>query len=968
MHSRCFQGGCRSGSRSGPPSVAERRPFPIANLIESPIRLAIYLVDHGVSLNSRVGLCVDRSPNLLVAILGILKAGGCYVPIDPAYPEDRKRHILEDCQAACFVADGGNADGLSTESVSVIRLDDSSIWTENTEHRYLPEVRVEPDDLAYMIYTSGSTGKPKGTLITHRNVVRLFTATEHWFGFGEDDVWTLFHSYAFDFSVWEILGALFYGGRLVVVPWICSRSPEDFHELLVREKVTVLSQTPSAFRQLIRVDESHPADALSLRYVVFGGEALEMQSLRSWFDRHGDQKPTLVNMYGITETTVHVTYRALCRDDLDSGSIIGVPIPDLYVHLLDENMKPVPVGEPGEICVGGEGVGLGYWQRDELTRSKFIRDPFAKGRGQMLYRSGDLASWTEEGELKYLGRIDHQVKIRGHRVELGEIESCLCEQSGIREATVIVREDVPGDQRLVAYLVTVGGKPDEQALREALRKRLPVYMVPSVYVIMEVLPLTAHGKVDRAALPKPQELKPEPVAVVRPSGGSRGVSAALSAIWKETLGISQIGTDDNFFDIGGHSLHLLTIQNRITDELGFKVSMVDLFRFTTLRKLAEHFGEGAAADERESVTGEHEVSDTIEWNGVEYPAHAIAIAGMSGRFPGAPDTARFWENLKQGVESIRTFSRDELRASGIPEQSLDDPDYVRARAVLDDVEFFDAAFFDVNPMEARVMDPQHRVFLECAWEALEDAACDPHRYRGRIGVYAGQSINSYLLANLCSSRAFIDEFTQNFQAGDFQTLLGNDKDFLTTRVAYKLNLRGPAVTVQCACSTSLVAVVQACRALESRDCDMALAGGVSISLPQERGYRYDEGSIISKDGHCRPFDAEASGTVFGSGCGLVVLKRLADAIRDGDPIDAVVLGSAFNNDGSGKVSYMAPSVDGQAAVIRDALRRARWSRRPSVMSRRMGRERPWAIRSKSRPCAVCSRRGTRRRTIVRSDR
>ncbi|MHC5718673.1 MAG: amino acid adenylation domain-containing protein, partial [Nostoc sp.] len=358
------------------------------------------------------------------------------------------------------------------------------------------------------IYTSGSTGQPKGVLINHSNVVCLFAAVQPWYNFHQQDVWTLFHSYAFDFSVWEIWGALLYGGRLVVVPYCVSRSPERFYELLSKEQVTVLNQTPSAFRQLIQVEESaNETQNLNLRLVIFGGEALDIQSLQPWFARHGDKLPQLVNMYGITETTVHVTYRPLTVADLQTtGSMIGRPIPDLQVYLLDQNQQLVPIGVPGEMYIGGAGVARGYLC-PKITQERFIVHPFSNQLNTRLYKSGDLARYLPNGDIEYLGRIDHQVKLRGFRIEIGEIEAAIHQHLEIKEAVVIIREDIPDDKRLVAYIVSQSTEVSVLELRNFLKSKLPSYMIPSAFVILEEIPLTPNGKIDRRALPAPDTIQ-----------------------------------------------------------------------------------------------------------------------------------------------------------------------------------------------------------------------------------------------------------------------------------------------------------------------------------------------------------------------------------------------------------------------------------------------------------------------------
>ncbi len=444
------------------------------DLDQAANRLARQLRALAVGPEDRVGLCLDRSPRLVTAILATLKAGAGYLPLDPHYPADRLGFLLTDAGAKVLIAERAVADRLPEVACPVVWLDgDDALAIAAQSGDALGSVGATPASLAYVIYTSGSTGRPKGVQITHANVIRLFAETEGWFRFDERDTWTLFHSYAFDFSVWEIWGALLSGGRLVIVPWEVSRSPEDFHALLRREEVTVLNQTPSAFAALVQAELATGAPASrrdlplkSLRWVIFGGEALNPESLRPWIERYG-QRPKLVNMYGVTETSVHVTYRPIAAADLDAGSVIGEPIPDLEVRVLDERLEPVPSGVPGEMYVGGAGLTRGYLGRPELTAERFVPDPFSKDPGARLYRTGDLARLVPDGDLEYLGRVDAQVKIRGFRIEPGEIEAALVRHPAVAEAVVIAREDQPGDRRLAAYLV-----PDAQAalpVRQLLR-------------------------------------------------------------------------------------------------------------------------------------------------------------------------------------------------------------------------------------------------------------------------------------------------------------------------------------------------------------------------------------------------------------------------------------------------------------------------------------------------------------------
>lgn len=588
--------------------TCDGRPLTYAQLNAQANRLARELARHGVQPDTLVGLCMERSSELVIAILAILKAGGAYLPIDLAYPAERLAFMLEDAQAPVLLTQRKLTGNLPPTQAAVICIEEVLDAAPDDQEPNLPP-SSGPDHLAYVIYTSGTTGKPKGSLITHRNVVRLFPSTEHWYQFNERDVWTLFHSCAFDFSVWEIWGALLYGGRIVVVPFLVSRSPEAFYELLAKEQVTVLNQTPSAFRQLIQAEEAVGQKELALRYVIFGGEALEMQSLRPWFDRHGDQTPQLVNMYGITETTVHVTYRPISKDDLTSGSVIGVPIPDLQIYILDAQRQPVPIGVPGEMYVGGAGLARGYLRRPELSGERFIPDHLTGTPGACLYRTGDLARFLPERDIEYLGRIDHQVKIRGFRIELGEIESVLCRHPAIREAVVVARED-NGAKRLVGYLVASQPAPEVSVLREHLKKKLPEYMAPAAFVFLEKLPLTNNGKVDQKALPVPDDQRPEFTArFVEPRTPAE---KTLAAIWSKVLRIKQVGINDNFFELGGDSILSIQIVSLARRE-GLKLTPTLLFTNQTIAELAAGAEAAPAAEVTSEATGDVPLTPIQYW-------------------------------------------------------------------------------------------------------------------------------------------------------------------------------------------------------------------------------------------------------------------------------------------------------------------------------------------------------------------
>ncbi len=550
----------------------------------------------GVGPESLVGIHLDRSFDLIIGIWAILKAGGAYVPLDLACPEDRLLFMLKDSASHVLLTETKLAGRFAGYPGKLVCLDEIGPRLESFSDANVAPV-ARPENLAYVIYTSGSTGRPKGVLVTHENVFRLFIHTEAWYGFGTGDVWTLFHSYAFDFSVWEIFGALVYGGRLVIVPYEVSRSADAFHDLLAREQVTVLNQTPSAFRQLVQADRKKPVANFALRYVIFGGEVLELQSLTPWFERYGDRRPQLINMYGITETTVFVTYRPVAQTDVESGSgsNIGMVIPDWQVYVVLPDGKIAPPGEEGEMWVGGAGVARGYLNRPELNAEKFVPNRFDPHLSSLLYRSGDSARLLPSGELEYLGRIDQQVKIRGFRIELTEIEARLMRHAGAAECAVLARAMGEDEPRLVAYIVPENGTaPAIEALRHHAGETLPEYMVPASYVFMESFPLTINGKLDRDKLPLPGMERPRlAVEYVAPEPG---LEETIAKLWRPGLRINEVGVNDNFFDLGADSLMVTAIHRDLQTGLGRKIPITLFFEFATIAGLAKKLSEAGNSD------------------------------------------------------------------------------------------------------------------------------------------------------------------------------------------------------------------------------------------------------------------------------------------------------------------------------------------------------------------------------------
>jgi amino acid adenylation domain-containing protein len=857
--------------------------------------LSALLVDSGIGPGDLVAVCCTRCIDMVIGLVGIFNAGAAYVPIDLDYPDERLNFMLEDCSAGVLLTDSRHADRFDSFTGTVLVLD--ALNESNNRVEGLPEAAVHqgsPDDLAYVIYTSGSTGQPKGVEVTHANLLNLVYWHREVYELTPHDRCSQIAGLAFDATAWEIWPCLTAGARLVLIGEDVRRDPGKLWHWMTQQAITVSFLPTPLAEAALRFPV--PGD-MALRYLLTGGDVLHSGLARQLPFR-------LVNHYGPTENTVVSTSTVIDPGDERLPSI-GKPIHNVRVYVLDEQMCLVPSGVEGELYVGGASVARGYWRRPELTASRFLDDPFDAAAGARMYRTGDIVRFREDGSLDFVGRADGQLKIRGFRVEIGEIEQTLQGHPGIEQA-VVVPVTTSMHVELGAYLVAAPaaepGALDSGALRSWLQTRLPSYMIPSAYAVLDGIPTTENGKVDRAALPGFE------LPAARPGTGAaprQGVESLITEIWADVLQLTEIDPRANFFDLGGHSLRLLEVHSRLTEALGPCVSVLDLFQHTTIEAVARLIG----ADEEHHSADLHQQTSSLRPG--TPGTDPIAVIGMSGRFPGAADVAALWENLRDGVESIRFHTPAELREAGVDESLFERPDFVPASARIEGADLFDGSFFGYTPRECELIDPQQRVLLECAWQALEVAGYDPEQYPGLIGVWAGVDPGRYI-DHVRSHPSIVED------AGEHQLVLSSDKDYLCTRISYKLGLRGPSVNVQSACSTSLVAVHEACQGLLAGDCDMALTGGVALGSFGPPGYIYQPGGIRSPDGHCRTFDARAGGTIPAAGAGLVVLKRLEDAVRDGDSVDAVILGTAINNDGHRKVGFTAPSVDGQAEVIAKA--------------------------------------------------
>lgn len=884
----------------GLPAVASMAGAPQAMDYGQLSRLASayarWLRSKGVQAGDCVALVAQRSPALIVALAGLWEAGATVVPVDPAYPGARIAAMLEDACATAVVAEAPVA-GCSLPlwplpmslSFPVAGEPGSGVDLVEGQDQGSPGASAAPaghgdEALACIIFTSGSTGRPKGVRVTHAALCRLAESAGTAFGIGPGSRVLQMAAFGFDVAMSDIAFALSAGACLCLASRDQLLPGAPLVGTLQAMAVTHL-QIPASLLVATPV-----ADLPCLQTLVVGGERCPDAVADAW-----SRGRSLFVAYGPTEATVTAT---AARHLPGQSPGIGRPLGDARLYVVDDKGRRVPVGVAGEIWIGGPNVSPGY-VASGMGDGRFGPDPFDGSGGARLYRSGDRGRWREDGTLEFLGRMDRQIKLRGFRIEPGEIEAALLEQPGVAQAFAMPWTDAQGQQRLAAW-VAGGQDLDAAALRARLRGTLAPHMVPAVVVRVDAMPLTAHGKIDSRALPQPQ-------FDGGPDGGSRtplpapmpaATQARVAALWSEVLGRAGIDADANFFDVGGHSLLLVALHDRLGSDLGVSVPISELFRFTTIRSQAAyldalrspHAGAAPVAQRVPQPAGEQDV----------------AVIGMACRYPGAPDLDAYWRLLLEGREGIDH--------GGAPDAPL--PGFVGSAGRIGDADCFDAAFFGVGPRDALTFDPQHRVALECAWHTLEHAGYTPEAHGGRIGVFLGVGTNTYL-------RVLYPGGELPAGADTYHALSCNDKDFAASRIAYHLNLKGPAMAVQTACSSSLVAVDMACRAIREGSAEMALAGGVSIRFPQRDGYVHQPGMILSPDGRCRPFSADAGGTVPGGGVGMVLLKSLSRALADGDNVLAVVRGSAVNNDGSAKVGYTAPGADGQAAVIAAALAAAR---------------------------------------------
>ncbi|MBB4266983.1 polyketide synthase [Roseospira visakhapatnamensis] len=947
--------------------MADRRPEQVATVFDGTARsyaaarilaaaVARTLEAAGVAPGEPVVVAQPRGHALPASMLGVLAQGACLVPIPPDDPPDRVRVQLDDCGARVILTTAAVRAGLRDLAPPAARLIDVEALRPQPGDETRPAAPTTPDQPAYMLYTSGSTGQPKGCLNTHGALATLIAWYDASLPLGPDDAILQRTTIGFDAALPEILWPLARGARLILPIPHAQHDPAHLAALMAAHDVTLVTFVPTTLRAFLD-QETLPA-LPRLRRVASIGEPLPMDLVRAVHDRLGCP---VENQYGPAEAAVAVTtwVSSLERDWTETAiAPIGRPGPGMAVTVVDEALRPVPDGTVGELLISGPPVGLGYWNRPEETEARFLDGPLPGLPHDRHYRTGDMGRVDAHGLLHCLGRQDGQVKVNGVRFELAEIEAALTTVDGIATAAVSPVADADGRKTLVAHVVPEDAATPltAVALRQALAARLPLAVIPDATEVRATLPHLPNGKVDRPALltaartllgedtadpPLPAEpatssapATPDPPARPRsapkpapppdappiPSpGGSRAPVRAdraptpdpLVALWADLLDLdpSDIVADASFFDLGGGSLLARRMIGRVNARFGVTLPVITAFTHRTPAALADAIAKARPGPETPpSATGAPAGPGTGSRDRAAADG-AIAIIGAVARVPGADDVETFWANLLADRDGITHFDPDTLDP-GVAEALHTDPDYVPARGIIADADRFDARFFGIGAREAAIIDPQQRLLLDLAWQLLDQAGALPEA--APTGVFVGVGDAFYRWHALAGSPT-----AAGF--GDWPVSWANDKDYAAPRLAHRLNLTGPAVTVQTACSTSLATVAAAVDALRAGRCALAVAGGLSVQVPQRVGHLYQEGAMFSADGTCRPFDTDATGTLFCDGGGLVLLKPLDRALDDGDPVLAVIRGVGINNDGADKASFTAPSVAGQAAALRAAL-------------------------------------------------
>lgn len=864
--------------------------------------------------NGHIAVYMKRSIDVVISLLAILKSGHTYVPIDTNMPINRVNKIIEQLKDPLIITEPTYLEIIK----DVIDFDNILLLEKLNEHNkynnYINTfelsdydkysktnltIRSNPSDIAYIIFTSGSTGEPKGVEIKHYSAVNLINWVNNTYKINSNDKILFITSIGFDLSVYDIFGILSSGAQIRLVHSEDTTNPKKLLSIIQNERITFWDSAPAAMSQIIPYLNNKTDINQSLRLVFLSGDWIPLNMPNILMSAFSNVH--VVSLGGATEASIWSNYYDIDHVNSLWNSIpYGKPIANCGYYILDNNLNPCPIGVEGELYIGGICTAKGYLNNKELTSERFIENPYKAD--DIIYKTGDLARWYRNGNIEFLGRKDFQVKIRGYRVELGEIEAKLLDYKDIKSVIVTTRK-IKDQNSLVAYY-TADEIIQTSKLKDYLAESLPYYMIPYIFIKIDEIPITINGKVDLKKLDenfKNNNIKDS----IKPKTDAE---LAIYEVFKEVLGINEISVDDNFFDLGGNSISVISVASLLSNKLSLNIEVTDIFRYPSIKMLTDHFARGDMNKRTEETKSQIEIHSPTSTN------KDIAVIGMACRFPNAKNVDEYWENILNGTECIKHFTEKELEEYGIEPELINSSNYIRAKGYLDDTDKFDYELFGYTPKEANIMDPQIRLLHQIVWEVMEDAGYDFMNYENKIGIFVGSN------SNILWINKFVNE--NNLGTEQYDSFILNDRDFLASRIAYKFNLKGPAISMNTACSTSLVAIDMACEALLNNKCKMILAGGIGLTYPLKSGYLYEEGMISSPDGHCRPFDNNSKGTVSGNGGGIVLLKKLDDAIKDKDNIYAIIKGTASNNDGSRKVGYTAPSIEGQIEVISSAKEKA----------------------------------------------
>ncbi|WP_155754966.1 non-ribosomal peptide synthetase [Burkholderia thailandensis] len=935
--------------------------------------IAAALVDAGAAPRALVGVCMTRSVDLLAALIGVMKAGAAYVPLDPRYPDARLRAIVDDAQLEHVLTDAESAPVAAPLCADGARVMlDAARCAAGGSRAPLP--RATPDDLAYVIYTSGSTGKPKGVMVPHRAVVNLLCSMARAPGMAAGERMLALATYAFDMSVPELFLPLAVGGECMLAQADAARDPRVLMEAIAERRPTIMQITPTACAMLFEAGWRN-AERVAL---LCGAEPLTETVRR----RLAETGTRAWNMYGPTETTVWSTMAPIAAD---RPITLGAPLANTRVYIVDGQDRLLPPGLYGEMVIAGDGVARGYLGRPELSAERFVRDPFVNaGRGANAYRTGDIARWRDDGSLEFAGRSDAQVKLRGFRIELGDIEAHLKRHPAIEDAVAVVNE-AHGLKRLVGYVVVRGGAaaPSWSALRSWLLAALPAHMVPACYEALPAVPLTPNGKIDRrglAARPLAAAAGAQAADGLEAGGLVGGLEGEVLALWRETLKVGDIGPTDGFFDAGGDSILAVALAARIEQRFGVTFSATTLFKYACVRDIAgyiasaearpragganaragveagaavatppgrpageaagaqrdrapraaderadappaapsdAHASKAAAIDSRGGAAGGDGEPARAASHG-DAPADGLAIIGIALRVPGAADARAFWRNLREGRSALERLDARRLMAHGVASALAGARQTVGVRATIADKHRFDAEFFGVSMRDAALMDPQARQLLQHAWLAFEDAGYVPADAPD-TAVFVSASHSRYAAKQADGARAAAEAVLDD--PADYVGWILEQGGTIPALISYKLGLTGPSLYVHTNCSSSLAALYAAWQTIRAGDAKQALVAAATLFADERLGYVHQPGLNFSSDGRIKTFDRNADGMVPGEGVVAVLVKRVAEALADGDRIYAIVRDVALNNDGAAKAGFYAPSVRGQAQVIDALLRR-----------------------------------------------